>query len=121
MSAALRDNAETRQTMAIIRAMTKCGPTPWAGNPPVEAKNDKPSKVDFDRVEWAILVTSRRAQLFKRTSLRNGVMTLKSASEDGTPLLRGPQYQMSARDLRGPEWRLYASYADAANDLVEYF
>ncbi len=51
MSAALRDNAETRQTMAIIRAMTKRGPTPWAGNPPVEAKDDRPSKVDFDRVE----------------------------------------------------------------------
>lgn len=40
MSAAYRDNAETRQTMAIIREMTKNGPTRWAGNPPIEAKDD---------------------------------------------------------------------------------
>ncbi len=115
------NHAETRDTMAVIHEMASRGPTPWAGNPPVEAKDDGPREVDFDRVEWAVLRTSRKARLFKRMSLRNGVMTLKSASEDGTPLLRGPQYQMSERDLRGPEWRLYASYANAANDLVEYF
>ncbi len=40
MSAVHRDSAETRQTMAIIHAMTKNGPTRWAGNPLIEAKDD---------------------------------------------------------------------------------
>ncbi|NTE34872.1 hypothetical protein [Agrobacterium tumefaciens] len=105
----------------MILALAKNGPTPWTGKPAAEAKLEASPKQKFESANWAILFTSRKAQLFKRMSLRNGVMTLKSTSEDGTPLLRGPQYQMSARDLRGPEWRLYASYADAANDLVEYF
>lgn len=42
MSVVNRENAETRQTMAIIHAMTKNGPTRWAGNPPIEPKDEKP-------------------------------------------------------------------------------
>lgn len=115
------NHSETCQTLAMILALAKNGPTPWTGEPAAETKLEARPKPEFKSANWAVLRTSSRAQLFKRMSLRNGVMTLKSASGDGTPLLRGPQYQMSARDLRGPEWRLYVSYADAANDLAEYF
>jgi len=46
-----RDGTETRQTMALIHAMAKRGPTRWAGNPPIQKKDDQPRHEGWQKTE----------------------------------------------------------------------
>lgn len=107
MSAAHEDNAETRGLMSVLGAMAATGPTAWRAESPS-------SDIDLSAVNWAVMTTRSRAQLFRKEGEgRDGTITLKSANRDGSEQFRGPSYQLTASHLRAPCWTVFASYEDA--------
>ncbi len=110
------DHCDNADALAGLHAIAIRGPAPWTGEPAAAAKRE----IEPEHIRWAVLVTSRRPQLFKTLTLRRGVLALKAAFNDGSLMKRGPQYDLSVKDVRGEQWRLCSTYEDAERILEEH-